>query len=67
MSDKVRLNNNHWIIGSFVEVVTTKQLRSIALDHDTIMRNGTLCDLKTKRIAPGVYRIWYEARTYSDD
>ncbi len=56
---------NHWSMAVFRETVTLKQLQSIALHHDTILRNGRLCNLKYKRIVPGVYSIWYESRQYA--
>lgn len=58
------ISTNHWRMAAFTEVVTAKQLTQIALEHDTIIRMGVLCDLKNKRIAPSVYRIWYEQRKY---
>lgn len=44
-----------------VTTLTTKQLKALLLKYDgRITSWGRLCDIKSKRIGPGVYRVWLE-------
>jgi hypothetical protein len=41
--------------------VPTSVLKALLLKYDgRIMSRGSLCDIKSKRIGPGVYRLWLE-------
>jgi hypothetical protein len=57
------LSNNHWTVRSYRQRVETKQLRALILEgHDTICRNGQLCEMKKKALGFGIYDIWYEEK-----
>jgi hypothetical protein len=41
--------------------ISTKVLKALLLKYDgRLMSRGTLFDITSKRIGPGVYRIWLE-------
>jgi hypothetical protein len=43
--------------------VPTAVLQKMLLDTDGVqLSQGRLCDIKSKRIGPGVYRVWLAAR-----
>lgn len=42
--------------------MTRKELRALLLDHDPIMYNGRLWDVKSKHLGAGVYRVWLKER-----
>jgi hypothetical protein len=47
---------------AFRETVTLATLRQIFLDgwRRRMVKNGRLCNLRYKRVCPGVYEIWFE-------
>jgi hypothetical protein len=69
MPDKADLGlpDHFWSIPKVANTtMTTKQLRAALLKHDGwITACGDMWDIKSKRIGPGVYRVWLERRKLS--
>lgn len=64
--NKNHLSINHYTMpGNFNETMTTAQLKETLLTTDgSILACGYLWDIKSKKIGPGVYKVWAEKRKY---
>ena len=61
------LSDNHWTVRDYKQRVEAKQLKALILEgHDTIFRNGIICELKRKALGFGIYDIWYEHQKGED-
>jgi len=61
-NEKNPLSNNHWNANfpGFRQRVTTKELRFILLNYESLIIRGRFTILKKKYLGAGVYEIWFE-------
>lgn len=61
MADSDIRNKAHWAMPSYRQRITSKELKSILLNHqDTIIRFGSCCSMRKKSLGVGIYEIWFE-------
>jgi len=59
LGDKTIRSENHWRMEEYKQRITTKQWTQLLLGgDDTIVFQGCCCQLKAKKIGPGVVEIF---------
>jgi hypothetical protein len=68
MSEKLFLDNNHWVLEDYKQRITRNQLNSLFLNHDDkIIFKGCVRQLKYKKVSPGIYEIYKQSLSKLED
>ena len=55
------LSNNHWVLATYKQRMTTKEWKEILLNYEEqIIFRGNLIRLIGKKVGPGVYEVGKE-------